>query len=289
MAHTNGGIGGVQSECKSRADDSAVPHVHAIQRSRTKSRGSAAWLAVATWVWVFASLPRHTAGQLGVKSVSPANAPLLGGSRTTLAGRMFGFEESSPRVRIGGTACEQVRGAGWVSDTAIVAVAPPAGANYNPTVVLTLQTLVIKTYTRGFTYDAPVITDVKPVSSPPDATQSITVLGKNFGAFGFSAVQVRIGDTAAVASRWLSTSSLHAKIPAGAHIATGKSAPIVLSVDAAGGPSLRTTVSKAFTYAPPALINLEEICQMVQRVCQNPANAPTVSAPTIFLVPASIV
>ena len=226
---------------------------------------------MAVVAWASTSMAPHAAG-LRVTAISPSNLPSVGGVFATLTGSMFGFDESSPRIRIGGTACEQTRGVGWVSDSSIRAVAPPSGLVVNAPIVLTLQTMVIKTLNSAFSFDSPTITALAPQTSSPVATGSVTVYGKNFGSFGFSDVRLRVGDTAAVVTTWVSSSSLYAKIPNGAHRGTGTSASVIVSVFASGGPSLKRTMSRAFTYALPQLMQLIESCDS----CSLPVNAPTV-------------
>ena len=231
---------------------------------------------IAAVAWALALMARPAAG-VQLTGIAPSNLPPVGNAIATLTGSMFGKGESSPRVRIGGTACQQTRGVGWVSDTSIRAVVPPSGLVVDAPIVLTLQTMVIHTLAAGFSFDLPVTTALAPQTSSPIATESLTVLGKNFGTFGFSGVRLRVGDTDAVHTTWVSSSSVYAKIPDGAHHAAGKSAPVVVSVVVAGGPSLIRTTLNAFTYAVPQVVQLEESCDSFASVCSLPANAPAVS------------
>jgi hypothetical protein len=231
-------------------------------------------IVAVAWAWALTARP---AAGLQLTGIAPANLPTAGNVIATLTGSMFGKGESSPRVRIGGTACQQTRGVGWVSDTSIRAVVPPSGVVIDAPIVLTLQTMVIQTLAAGFSFDSPVMTALAPQTSSPVATESITVFGHNFGSFGFSGVRLRVGDTAAVHTTWVSSSSVYAKIPDGAHHAAGRSAPVVVSVSASAGPGLKRTMFSAFTYAVPQVVQLEESCGSAGRDCSLPANAPTVS------------
>ena len=149
--------------------------------------------------------------------------------------------------------------------------------------VVTLQTMDISTLTNAWTYDTPSVSSATPQTADADAGASgsiMTVFGEGFGSYE-SSQRMRLGDSAAVCTTWVSSSSVYARIPNGAHFLNGKAASVVLSVIASTGnpKNRRAELSKAFTYALPSITH-------VQAGGDAPANTPAVSPPlSIYIYP----
>ena len=203
----------------------------------------------------------------GVSLVNPTNAPNDGSATITVYGTQLGPVQQFWRLRVGGTACS---GHTWLSETSVSATLPPSGVQDNPRVVMTLQTMSLKTLSEAWTYDSHIVSAVTPQTAAPDALGSVmTVLGQGFGSYECSQ-RVRLGDSAAVSTTWVSSSSVLAKIPDGAHFLNGKSASVVLSVIASGGnpQNRRTMLTNVFTYALPVITDIH--------AGGSPANTPAV-------------
>jgi hypothetical protein len=102
-----------------------------------------------------------------INFINPANGPTAGGTGITINGTGFG---PSGRVTVGGVPCPA---SAW-SDTIVVCTVPAGQGR--------LQSVVVDTSNQmGFTYDAPAVGNVTPVSGPWNGGIAITLRGVNFG------------------------------------------------------------------------------------------------------------
>ena len=72
------------------------------------------------------------------------------------------------------------------------------------------------TFHNAFTYRAPSVARIHPGFVAATGTQSVTLIGADFGAFDHSPT-VKIGSTKCLASVWHSDSSISCKTPSGAY------------------------------------------------------------------------
>jgi hypothetical protein len=221
---------------------------------RRRRPTAARWLAAAAAMCLGG--PLDVSGW-GISTIAPTNSPNGGVNMVTVFGRSLGPVTQFWRLRVGGTACATHV---WLSDSSVAAAVPPSGPEYNARVVVTLQTMAIDTLTNAWTYDAPSVSSAKPQTGNADAGASgsiMTVFGEGFGSYE-SSQRIRLGDSAAVSTTWVSSSSVYAKIPNGAHFLNGKAASVVLSVIASTGnpKNRRAVLSRAFTYALPSITHV---------------------------------
>lgn len=117
----------------------------------------------------------------------------------------------------------------------------------------------VKSLTKAFSYDSPVLLSVAGSNAPATGGQTMTFSGLNFGTHSHTAFKGRIGGTACVSTAWDTVSSIVCKLPAGVHSASGETSAgraAVLTVGAEkGSNTLRKTLtfSQAFTYDAPVL------------------------------------
>lgn len=162
--------------------------------------------------------------------------------RTVLRGAGFGRADTSPRARVGDTACAETA---WTSDSAVACgSAPLLGAGASLTAALTVggqRAALCEDLSGGL----PAATALAPSNLPvAGAPRALSVLGRNFGA-ALACVGARVGGTAAESTRWLSASSLALRVARGAGRATGTW--LVLTVQ-----GLRATAPLALSFDAPA-------------------------------------
>ena len=159
---------------------------------------------------LLAMVPRPTAG-FTQTAWRPTNGP-LSGTEVTILGTNFGLGASEVRARIGGTACTNTR---WTSDSSIGATVSPATFRSANNVVLTLATMNIRTSQGLFTFDAAVIRFASSSNAPAASDgRTLTIAGQNFGTYDTSP-RARVGDTTCEATKWISGSIVHCKVPSG--------------------------------------------------------------------------
>ena len=143
-------------------------------------------------------------------SVARPNSAALGtGLVLTVFGRHFGFSQHCVNVRIGSTDC---LASIWSSDTSLRCVVPsgtggalqakvelmqcPPGLDIGPPLPdpYECRTTSDVGLSKAFSYDAPILSMIKPPSAPPAGFNLITLFGKNFGPFLDKAWQVEVVD-----------------------------------------------------------------------------------------------
>jgi hypothetical protein len=137
-------------------------------------------------------------------SIAPANsATLKSGAVLTVFGRHFGSSQHCVNVRLGSTNCLV---SVWSSDTSLRCVVPSGmGASLKANVELMecpqdvvdsfdatgtkpfdpyeCSTFSKTGLTKAFSYDAPILSMLKPPNGPPAGYNLVTLFGKNFGSF----------------------------------------------------------------------------------------------------------
>lgn len=115
-------------------------------------------------------------------AVGDGNAPVTGGSVTTLSGMNFGAEDYCSSARLGSTACAKTS---FVSET-VMRCLIGAGDGLGRDVALTVNRAV-GCSTSLFSYDAPVLTAALRPNLPTTMGGYVTLLGINFGQTDLSA------------------------------------------------------------------------------------------------------
>jgi hypothetical protein len=143
--------------------------------------------------------------------IGPTNGPVASGYTVTMRGHNFGASNASPTARIGNDMCGSSI---WISTTSVYCQAGPVrngpgGTNNdypwkgkNNHVAVTISAVV---GTRsvglgngrgvGFTFDAPVPTDLRPANGATSLGSTITLLGMSFGTTDVSSTAA-LGETA---------------------------------------------------------------------------------------------
>jgi len=173
------------------------------------------------------------------RSAAP-NTAVSGGGTVTIHGTNFFTEgaDPTPTVHIGGLAC---RTASWSANTQVsCATERQTGASHS---VRLAARNVVATGLRIFSYDSPVITSVSEINGPPTGSNSVTVVGMNFGNPNLCPT-VRIGLTACQTSSWRSETSIIC------HAAPGVGNTIELSFTL---DSLIGTLVGSYTYSGPVI------------------------------------
>jgi hypothetical protein len=147
----------------------------------------------------------------------PSNGPVFGGASITAMGFNFGTPTpDKTTLMLGSTACEITS---WISNNMVVCKQSP-GSSLGLTVSLNTDGIAGE-FTKGFSYDSPVVTQVIQVNAPTSAGGTIEMFGLNFGPgqnLGQSDLQAKLGVTFCRATQWLSATSVTCVIPEG----TGK-------------------------------------------------------------------
>eukprot|EP00960_Hanusia_phi_P062839 765278-Hanusia_phi.AAC.4 len=157
-----------------------------------------------------------------ISDISRRNGPTSGGFTITILGSFVGTTSSSVQnVLFGSHPSPEVA---WQSDTSVVAQAPVGFGSIETLRIETALGCSIenapRTPTNVFSYDMPVLADMRASSSvPTEGGGAITFTGTNFGFQDFSpVVQVDSfygGFLPSKGTRWVSDSSLLSVLPAG--------------------------------------------------------------------------
>lgn len=112
-----------------------------------------------------------------VRSVDQGS-PTRGGSLANIYGANFGGSDHSPRVTVGGRACDSVV---WVDDGTLQCAVPKGAGRDQPVVVYVGGQHNKLSRKALFAYEAPVIEAVAPLAADPGAHERVTITGRNFG------------------------------------------------------------------------------------------------------------
>lgn len=168
-----------------------------------------------------------------ITSVSPSYGPTAGGVLLTVSGS--GFRSSLGTVTLGGNTCPVTS---WNGATILCTL--PAGQGANLNLIVTTSAGDKATNTQ-FSYSAPTITSIAPLTGPTVGGTSITVLGNNFGVSG----QVTLGGTDCPVTSWENTRIL-CTTPA----CQGSNVPLVVTV------SGQTGSNTQFSFPPPKISSI---------------------------------
>jgi len=205
------------------------------------------------------------------------NTPATGGKLVRVSGNNIGTADYTPRVRIGGTACETTL---WVNNNEVLCQTP-GGFGIEKEILLTLTNRIDSagTLSRAFTYDSPdvfnqgltnaparggkpwvmlnstILSSYSPFLSNSTSVVGIvsTIFGVNF-QFVDSCPKIRIGGTNCERSWWMSDSRLHCRPAAGIFIER----EIVVTV-ADHSVIKRDTLGLSFSYDSPVLSNIKMV------------------------------
>jgi len=144
-----------------------------------------------------------------IRSVVPPVA--VGGSTITISGRSMGIYDTSMTASVGGTACEAVM---WKSAEEILCKTINGVGGQNDIELTTLAGTATFSLADGFTYSGPVVTAAVLPNGPQSGGTTVTIAGSSFGGWDVSPT-AKTGDTACSTTIWISSSSLHALLPAG--------------------------------------------------------------------------
>jgi hypothetical protein len=172
------------------------------------------------------------------------NGPTSSGAVVTIVGSNFGPSDTQPQAQIGQTKCKQTT---WTSTTTITCLTPPGINSPNTqTVVGVFVQGQAGLRTGFFTFDAPVVTDVRTFNGPTRAGVGIIVNGFNFAESGdintLPLPAILVGQATCLTD-WISATALACKkTPSGTGVA--------VNIGALVG-SIAGTISAAFTYDQP--------------------------------------
>ena len=188
-----------------------------------------------------------------VLSATGGNSPAHAAGTLTLTGNGFGIYDTSPKARIGDTACLSTK---WASYNRITCTIPPGTASGNgksASMVLSVASSAAgkKTVSKAFSYDVPSITALfdgtgAMANGPAAGGNTITATGENFGTYDATSVAI-IGGTSG-GSIWTSDTSMGIVVAAG--VQAGHA--VAISMDSQYGSGLST----AYDYDPPAVSTL---------------------------------
>eukprot|EP00002_Diphylleia_rotans_P014939 TRINITY_DN28_c0_g1_i1.p1 TRINITY_DN28_c0_g1~~TRINITY_DN28_c0_g1_i1.p1 ORF type:complete len:732 (+),score=160.24 TRINITY_DN28_c0_g1_i1:87-2282(+) len=123
-----------------------------------------------------------------IESITPSNGPTTGGASVIVKGSNFGPRYSMPVVSVGGKNCVFTT---WRDDSKLECSLPD-GVGTNKQVVVNVGGQA-STEKIIFSYDAPTISSIHPISGPPAGKTPITIMGTNFGHMGDSSVKFSSG------------------------------------------------------------------------------------------------
>lgn len=160
--------------------------------------------------WIFSTGPKITA-------ISPSNGPTIGGTQVTIFGSFFDASLVNVRVAIGGVNCSVLKypivNERILYNTGIVLLTS-AGAG-----LVDVHMTVFEVQTRAtnfWQYDAPVIAELRPSSSPASGGSWISVFGTNFGTeedHAVALVRAADGEVACDVTAYVSHTLLLCKSP----------------------------------------------------------------------------
>ena len=204
------------------------------------------------------------------------NSPATGGLELTVFGMGFGWNPAlctdeclaSPNDKCPDKTCNYLEGSigetvtqstKWLSDSSLSMIVP-SGMGFDKSVNVTIgrfKNVVI--LEKQFSYDAPSLTAIKPGNSPTVGGISVTVWGKNFGAYNEGNDHtVQVGFSDCTTANWISDSSVVC-----ATAIRGTGSLLNTQLKANGRPAENPFgVSRVFSYDKPEIDRLQ------------PANAP---------------
>ena len=190
---------------------------------------------------------RYTYDAPHVTGIRLANAAATGEAIVTVIGGNFGSIDYTPRSRLGGTACISTS---WLSDSSLECSVPSGnndGDDLDMGILVTVANQFMRpgaTFTKGFTYDEPVMSTIAPNNAMVAGGTNVTVFGYAIAPTYDPSPESRIGGTASEATFWLSESSILCLVSRG----VSKDKRITISLE-----MFIDTTSDIFSYNAPAL------------------------------------
>eukprot|EP00960_Hanusia_phi_P029934 748287-Hanusia_phi.AAC.2 len=164
------------------------------------------------------------------------NGPILGSNILTLHGQNFGFQDVTPKVRIGDTGCEYTR---WISSNEILCKQPSKGSDVvSVDVIVSVVPFRFGSRSFAFTFDGPYTSSVSVGNIP--AVARLSIVGSEFSYYDTSH-SVRVQGTAAEITKWLSVTTVQMKVPSGPCLSCTVTLTVVPS-------SVISTLSTALSY-----------------------------------------
>jgi hypothetical protein len=145
-----------------------------------------------------------------VQSISPRNAPTVGGISVTVSGISFGSNRSNLNVVIGSTSCIDV--IILTNHVSVKCLLAPGGGAELPTIINVLNPPFVSKSEVTFSYNVPVLSAVFPNSASKSGSVSINIIGSNL--YGMS-TSYRIQPTPCAISSIFSDTAVRCKVPAG--------------------------------------------------------------------------
>ena len=178
-----------------------------------------------------------------VQSISPCNAPTLGGVLITVSGISFGSNRSNLGVAIGFTSCSNV--VVIMDHVTLQCLLAPGGGAELPVIVSVTEPFYISKSVVVFSYNVPVVSAVIPNFASKSGAAIVSIQGSNLlGKFS----SYRVHPTQCISSSIFSDTAVRCKVPAGNAVSISLVATVELS---------SRHLSARFSYASmaPSLIN----------------------------------
>jgi len=121
-----------------------------------------------------------------IASIYPANGPTQGGITITITGTSFGSSGSVSLLTVAGNTVDQCDITSHNSSTILCTLRPGTGTNKLLSLTVSSSFGAQTSNSVRFSYDAPFITAVNPSNGSTAGSESIEILGGNFGASGGS-------------------------------------------------------------------------------------------------------
>jgi hypothetical protein len=191
-----------------------------------------------------------------LSSVIGSNGPVSHGAVLTLHGAGFGLADNTPSVHIARTACGSIS---WTSISTLACYTPNgSGQGYEQSVTVSA---LVGTVSGSFTYDAPIVSDIRGYNGAITGGSSLTVSGTNFGTTDMSPT-VRIASVACSTSVFVSSTQLRCQSAGG----YGYNQPMDVVLD-----GLLGTLLKAFSFDAPVVSDSQS------------GNSPTTAGPRLTI------
>jgi hypothetical protein len=181
-------------------------------------------------------------------SATPANTASVGGRLELIGGGSFATSDTSMKTRIGLSACESTQ---WASDSRVACKAAQARFQ-DPAVVVTVASQ-ISTKLNAITHDFTTLSQMHQSNARPSNISTVVVTGTALGNFALTH-QLCVSGSAADSSRWISDSSLAARVPSGS------------------GTSQKTSITVGFNVGSVSLSVSYDHPSVLARACSVAAN-----------------
>jgi hypothetical protein len=171
---------------------------------------------------------------------APRNGPTSGRAQVSVMGVNFDIMNATPSISLGTTLC---RTSSWTSATALVCDGNQGESHSHHTKLRV--SLGVLTFATSFSYDAPVLSEVRKFNGASSATSTITLRGSNFATLDVTP-SVVVGASKCGTAAWTSITSVLCASVAG----SGPANLVSLTVSSHLG-----TTAAGFTYDAPVVTN----------------------------------